>query len=265
MRIFSGLNIFNRFRQARRAVKPQAPMTAPTSLTRPTFRTASTDGCVVHASIPVVYKDGQGTLSTICDDVMEGVVFHHIKTVLRNANGQQMGKYSYTMDTRGKEIACGYIKTDEPFRHRGIAEIMRLSSIMEIKENKISKLEILALPNAIPFHSKYKFSSNIQDKYKALSVLDSIANKTEVDDKYKKAALKYRKVLKKMGFVPSLDEKSAKSVNKFIDKYIEGNKNNWDKANFGEGLPMILTDKDIQQNSEFFNQLFQKHGIDYTV
>lgn len=254
MRILPKLNIFNHLKSP----------SSPTSLVRPTFKKVSTDGCVVHTSIPVSYKDGQATLATVCEDVMEGVVFHNIKTNIINSSGQQMGKYSYTLDSRGKEISCGYIKTSSPFRHKGIAEIMRLSSIMEIKENNISKLEILALPDAIPFHSKYKFASNIQDKYKALSVLDSIT-KTEADTKYKKAAMKYRKILKKMGFVPSLDSKSAKSVNKFIDKYIEANKDNWNNANFGETLPMILTDEQVQKNSKFFNRLFRKHGIDYTV
>lgn len=257
MKVLPKLNILNQFKKTTSVV-------AQTGVC-PTFKTMS-GGCIIHSDMPVLYKEGKATLSTARDNAQSGAYWHQINTVIKNADGKPMGKYSYILDASKKEINYGYIRTSEAFRHKGIAEIMRLSGIMEIKENGLSALEILAVPSAIPFHSKYKFKSDVKDKYKALSVLDSIAKNTAVDKKYNRAANKYIKNLKKLGFVPILNPKCAKSVNKFIDKFIDANKDNWDKANnFMDGLPMVLTKEQIQKNSKFFNKLFKKHGIDYTV
>ena len=38
-----------------------------------------------------------------------------------------------------------------------------------------------------------------------------------------------------------------------------------DKHQFNYTLGMTLTDENILNNSEFFNNLFEKHGIDYKV
>ena len=35
--------------------------------------------------------------------------------------------------------------------------------------------------------------------------------------------------------------------------------------NFKEDLPMTLTNKDINENKSLFNDLFEKHGIDYKI
>lgn len=41
--------------------------------------------------------------------------------------------------------------------HIGLGEIMRLTSIIELIENNLKKIQILSLSEAIPFHLKYKF------------------------------------------------------------------------------------------------------------
>ena len=41
--------------------------------------------------------------------------------------------------------------------HTGLGEIMRLTSIIDMLENNLNKIQILSISNAIPFHTKYKF------------------------------------------------------------------------------------------------------------
>ena len=54
-------------------------------------------------------------------------------------------------------------------------------------------------------------------------------------------------------------------VNQFIENYINKNLSNWQDAKFSENLPMELSINKINENAEFFNKLFKKHSIDYTI
>lgn len=41
--------------------------------------------------------------------------------------------------------------------HTGLGEIMRLTSIIDMLENNLNKIQIFSISNAILFHTKYKF------------------------------------------------------------------------------------------------------------
>ena len=64
----------------------------------------------------------------------------------------------------------------------------------------------------------------------------------------------------------NLSKSLAKKFNEFITRFVNAHQNNWDEAKFDfDRLPMVLTKEKITKCSDFFNKLFQKHGIDYEV
>ena len=243
------------------------PTPRPEQVTRPTFETASADGCVVHSEMPVFYKDGLAKLSTKCYPSYSAYESHAITTQITDESGRLMGDYSYSLDPIERTIDYGYIKTKHDFRHKGVAEIMRLSSLMELKENSLQSIKIDALSEAVPFHSKYKFQPDLKGKNSTLTILDSIVNKTKADEKDKKGAEKLIKKIVNDGEEDTINltKGEAKELNGYIAKDIKKNQNNWEDTNFHHCLPMILTNKQVNKFSSFFNKLFQKHGIDYTI
>lgn len=255
MKILSNINFINQIK-----AKPK-------QITRPVFETASTDGCVVHSEMPVLYKDGLAKLSTKCYPSYSAYESHAITTQITDESGRLMGDYSYSLDPVDRTIDYGYIKTKKDFRHKGVAEIMRLSSLMELKENSLSSIKIDALSDAVPFHSKYKFQPDIKGKNTALTILGSIVDKTKAGKKDKKNAEKLIENIVNDGSEDTLNlsPKQAKDVNSYITKYIKRNKDNWDDANFHHCLPMVLTKKQVNKFAAFYNKLFKKHGIDYTI
>ena len=77
-------------------------------------------------------------------------------------------------------IKYGYIETYLPQRRNGLGEILRLSSIIEFKENGIKTLEVESYPNAIPFHLKCRLKPNLTTSYTTLKILNNIKNKPKV-------------------------------------------------------------------------------------
>lgn len=243
-----------------RQIVKSKPMTAPS------FRTTATDGCKVHTNMPVKYKSGKAILSSIYVEETLGYE-PTIFTKIKNFLGKTMGEYHYTINPKTKTITKGYIETDPKYRNKGVGEIMRLSSIMELKENHISAIELDALPEAIQFHSKYKFEPNLKKKESTVAILESISELPKLDKESKTKAKELIAQIhhNKPPYTEELNTNDEKAVNGFMTEYIETHKNNWQDANFHQLLPMKLTSERVQKNSDFFNKLFQKHGIDYVV
>lgn len=159
-------------------------------------------------------------------------------------------------------------------KHNGIGEIMRLSSIINVLENNLRKIQIFSLHEAIPFHLKYKFHPSILTDDSMMDILNRIASVE----------------------IPSLNEYSKQAENIFSDIYLNGTINQehnyynelpdfiisyvnkirqeklpWAKnttsegLDFKEDLPMELSSINIKDNTSFFNDLFSKHRIDYKI
>ncbi|MCM1010490.1 MAG: GNAT family N-acetyltransferase [Fusobacterium sp.] len=121
-------------------------------------------------------------------------------TEVKNSLGKIFG-YERFHFKRGENVISGeYIEVLPEYRMKkfGLGEILRLASIMLMKENKSSEFNIYAKDTAIGFHTKY-------------------------------------------GFKPQGAKIHA------------------------HGISMSLSLEDVLARRDFFNSLFQKHGIDYCI
>ena len=72
---------------------------------------------------------------------------------------------------------------------------MRLSSIIEILENKVKNFNIVSKDSAIYFHSKYKFKPNISSFKERDMLLKTVANNEQFADLREKAVALQSKIL----------------------------------------------------------------------
>ena len=163
---------------------------------------------------------------------------------------------------KGDQFLFGFeIKSLQEYRHKGfrLGEILRLFSIMELIQEGLKSINIISRPSAVIFHNKYKFQSDLFTKDAAKMVMNQISRDNldkELESVNKKAA----------NCISSFDILQA---NEILDEYLSiiADKNLSPKShilNCG-GIPMKLTLENINKNSEFFNTLFKKHKIDFTV
>lgn len=254
------------------------------NLAEPVFNQAHDSQIIMHSELPVRYADGIGYLKTTNTTPVPMFSKNTLFTNFESEDGHNIGYYTYDVDFPKKEINHGYIETLSNQRHKGIGEILRLSSIMELKENNLNAIKIEALSPAVPFHLHYNFQPDVKDKDTAYKLLCDIASNNDVAEKYRKEANELRRALPeeeepdsalealKADFSQGkskhieLSKSLAKKFNEFITRFVNAHQNNWDEAKFDfDRLPMVLTKEKIAKCSDFFNKLFQKHGIDYEV
>lgn len=220
----------------------------------------------VISSLNALTNDGERVfVSTIKDE-------DKLKTILIDKNNNVVGTNSFRIND--KTLHGHRIDAYSNGKHKGLGEIMRLASIIDVIENNLRKIKIFSLNEAIPFHLKYKFRPEILTYDSMMDILNRIASIEE----------------------PSIKEFSQKAGEIFADIFINGAINNehnyytelpnfiisyvnktkqenlpWNRTalsagmNFKEDLPMTLTNKDIKENKSFFNNLFEKHGINYKI
>lgn len=62
-----------------------------------------------------------------------------------------------------------------------------------------------------------------------------------------------------------LKENELKQLDALMTEYLEKNVDNWNEYLMVDDIPMSLTMDRVQENSKFYNKLFEKHSIDYGV
>jgi hypothetical protein len=195
----------------------------------------------------------------------------NITTTLKNRLGKTLGSEDFNMDENTGKAIGTMILVNPEYRQKNFrfGEILRLSSIMMMLENKIKEFEIFSKNTAVFFHNKYKFEPAIMafsERNLALKmILENCKNKVEYEDIYKEAD----KLLKRCAIeteAPS-QRNLCKETNDLLKIYMKRiiKKNDYKKHPFSNGMRMILTDKNIQENKDFFNDLFKKHEIDYKI
>lgn len=190
-------------------------------------------------------------------------------TELKNKFGKLLGFEEFAFYENAKNISGLYIKVSEEYQRKGynLGEILRLSSIIEIIENKIKNFNIVSKSTAIYFHSKYKFEPNISVFKQRDYFLQKIAENNNED--FKSFSAKAKKIISGVNSDSSPEAQRAycKETNKLLKEYLR--KIISEKAQkqypFDTPLEMTLTDKSILDNKTFFNDLFNKHGIDYKI
>lgn len=156
------------------------------------------------------------------------------------------------------------METDESNRGNGLGTCMHLTNIIEMMENNIERIELIAAPSAIPFHTKCGFKPNIKlDNEYSLKNFKTIAydNTPELLEFSEEA-----KQLLKTRLNPSLKNKLA---NKILLNYtkaaIKIMSTEEQKYIFPHCIDMTLTRKEVLRNKDFYNKLFDKYYIDYKI
>lgn len=226
-------------------------------------------------------KIGKLKFDIIEDPQAEGYKFF---SQLKDSAGDVLGHEHFAMFEDSDHISGLYIATKQDLRKKGtgIGEVLRLGSIIEMLENGIKKLDIVSKDSAIFFHSKYKFEPAVTIFDERNRLLKCVAQDTAFEDLSKEA----QNLLDKIANTHSGKEQRilSEDANKLLAAYtrqVLAEKNQavlanpedakeiaadmYKKHSLAWTMQMTLTDEKILENRDFFNSLFQKHGIDYSI
>lgn len=252
---FSNFNLFGRLRSNTDNTNP--PLR---------FKNVSSKSNIykILKETPVKYKNGTGYIKTTTREEIDNKDALRIDVIITDEKKLLLGRYKYTINKSTAIINRGFIETYFPHRRSGLGEILRLSSIIEFKENGIKTLDIDALPDAIPFHLRCRLKPNLTGSYLTLRILKKIKNNPKVQPYYHQVAEKLFKKIKNENS-ELLDNDTRKFVNKFIENYTKQHLHNWEETKIEPILPMVLTESRLKQFAGFYKKLFKKHGINYKI
>ena len=221
---------------------------------------------VIHNPINIKYGKDNGILLTekLSPASMKIVNADKINTIVEDMNEKELGFYEYYIDWQDRTIKKGNIMVNCKEQRKGLGEILRLSSLIEFRKNNLNKINIFAAAKAIPFHIKYKFRPNFENKQEILNNLQEIQENTLAIEYFRRRA---KKLARSIQLKPneSIDKKELKEINQFFYAFIKQHLFKWQDSRLKFGIPMELTKETVNGAADFFNRLFEKHGIDYRL
>ncbi len=190
-------------------------------------------------------------------------------TELKNKYNKLLGFEHYSHEFSSDKITGLYIDVEPEYRRKNyrFGEILRLVSIMEMLENKINKFVICAKDNAIYFHAKYKFEPAVTSFSTRDKLLETVIN--DNSKKFSDLSGEAAQLKEKISSALSAEEQRnlCSETNLLLSRYIRRAEleNNINKHQFNWPMDMVLTSEQIYKNKNYFNRLFKKHGIDYSI
>lgn len=191
-------------------------------------------------------------------------------TKLTDKNNKILGYEIFSFEDFDKDLFGYSIRVNPELRQKGLrlGELLRLSSIIELFENKMQKLKIYSKDTAIYFHSKYKFQPDIDNFKDRDEALKSIINNPKKGmEKFIQTAQELLEKLQQ-NKEHEFQRNAVKKTNQIAKEYIEkalATKYGDEIYPFNYGMGMKLTKDTIVKNRDFYNNLFKNHGIDYEV
>ena len=187
------------------------------------------------------------------------------QTILTNKNFDILGSHEYDMfDSLNLMDGC-YMDVMPKHQKQGLGEILRLVSLIEMKENNLQKIKISSMAQALPFHTKYKFKPDFNFDVLAIkNILKEISEARNSVDNFAAVAKQMLNDINKNAFITS-KHNYFKEVDSFILKYARANSRRWDSDKLQSQVPMVLTEKDVKHYASYYNKLFKKHEIDYRI
>ena len=189
---------------------------------------------------------------------------------LKNLLGKLLGYEVLRMNPESKEITGYLMNVSEEYRQKGFrfGEMLRLFSVIEMNENKSPRLDIVSRPDAVYFHSKYKFEpSNI-----CFSDRDMMLKTVSEDSSFSELAKEAKKII--FAAENKTDKQLQRDLciktNALVQRYInqallEDHENAYLRHPFKFGFSMSLSFENLLKNKDFFNNCFKKYGIDYGI
>ena len=150
---------------------------------------------------------------------------------------------------------------------KGVGTTLHLTQIIAMLENGVEKTKLYSLGSAINFHAKFGYKSDIQSISEIKTFLmDEIAMKHYNDEIFSPVILNFEKWFAR-SFAPN--EKRIAEGNQIINEFVRTINDNKLKHyvdyNILTGIKMSLKREDVIKNKEFYNNLFNKYGIDYKI
>ena len=150
---------------------------------------------------------------------------------------------------------------------KGIGSTMHLSQIIMMLENNIPKIQLYSMPQAVYFHSKFKFEpaiTNLEEIKRLL--IKNILQPRVGEQRFNKFVSEVTNCMNASSLTP---QEKLKQGNQILYKYIEAvntYKLNTDKNyRLSAGFDMTLPKEKVIKYKEFFNNMFEKYGIDYKI
>lgn len=210
-----------------------------------------------------------GNLNLCIREYKDG--FNRLIIEIKNHLNKVFGTELISLD-KPQEPMLGYLIQVLPeYRQKGVrlGEILRLASIMQMSKNKVPYIEIYSKDTAVYFHAKYKFLPAEKIFEGRNSILDTIINDNSATfSDLKERATIFTETIEKNRNNAELQRQLCLDTNELAIEYIQRalNENNPEKTHpFKRGMTMKLTFENIQNNKDFFNNLFNKYGIDYKI
>lgn len=183
------------------------------------------------------------------------------QTVIKSLRKKQKGYHDYKLSLKNKTFIGEYIEIDKDKRNKGLGESLKLASIIEMNANNLNKMSLYSLPEAIKFHSKFGFMPDIKNTMSLKSIFKEIVERNEFKNISDKAARILEALSENIYPVPAGNlEKYNNVLAVYIKRCITENRPIFDKK-----INMVLTKDKIKAHSDFYNKLFEKHGINYRI
>lgn len=191
-------------------------------------------------------------------------------TELRNRFNKLLGYEHFAHFDGSDNISGLYINVEPEYRRKKyyIGEILRLASIIEMLENNVKNLVITSKETAVYFHFKYKFRPTISSFEARDRILKNIAEDKGED--FADLAIKARKLQYQRLHRSELGIKNrqlCKDTSILLNEYLNRayTKQKQSEHKISWPVEMTLHIEDIKANKDYFNSLFKKHKIDYSI
>ena len=151
--------------------------------------------------------------------------------------------------------------------YKGVGSVMHLTQIISMLENKLDKIELYSVGDAICFHAKFGFKSDIADNDNLLYFINKEILSLRKSDK------RFNSIVKNAQNWVSNTNISGKEkirqgeniINEYIATINRLKLNNEDNFRMLTGINMCLKKETVLNNKEYYNNLFKKFGIDYQI
>lgn len=187
---------------------------------------------------------------------------------IENKKGESLAKEIFSYNKINKSIDGNNLSVKDKYRIKKcrFGELLRLSSIMQMMENQSPHIRIFSVESSVYFHARYKFEpalSFIGDTQSVLKTIieDKAKNYEDISAAAKKLAERIKQ--NKEPYELYLEQTNA-LVKCYIRRRLE-DKSVKPLKSFGEGMDMILKRETVLRNKDFFNKLYERHGIDYRI
>ena len=193
-----------------------------------------------------------------------------LQTCIYDQAGKMLGEEIFSINDSPRTMFGFDIRVNRDLRKCGarLGEILRLSSIIEMIENNAPSLDIMSKGSAVYFHSKYKFEPNLRRFDQSEIALKTIIQNSK--GKWPEFESEAQRLLNKFEKTEDIQSlwQARSEINELLKKYVS--KVLADKSIQGEhpfvlGFDMTLKKDSVIRNREFFNSLFESHGIDYKI